>query len=167
MPQENLPKYVPGEEVIFEIRPSVFILIAEVLGLVIAIGGIMILFYFSGMANTIFYLVTSAVGILTAAVMFLYWRSTVYILTSKRVENRVGIFGSREEEISLDDIQAVDVQQSILGTIFGFGTVMIKAAGALREVDFTNVASPKRVADRVGDLAIEASRGKHLVEKPQ
>jgi len=167
MPPENLPKYIPGEEVIFEIRPSVFILIAEVLGLVIAIGGIMVLFYFSGMANTIFYLVTSAVGILTAAVMFLYWRSTVYILTSKRVENKVGIFGSREEEISHDDIQAIDVHQSILGKVFNFGTVMIKAAGASREVDFTNVTSPKQIANRIEDLAILASRRRRPVNNPQ
>lgn len=167
MPQNNLPKYIPGEEIIFEIRPSVFILFAELLGLVILIAGIISLFYFSGLANTIFYLVAGAVGVFATIVMFLYWRSTVYILTSKRVENRIGIFGSREEEISHDDIQAVDVHQSILGKIFNFGTVMIKAAGASREVDFTNVASPKQIANRIEDLAIEASRRKRPVTNPQ
>lgn len=167
MPQESLPKYIPGEEIIFEIRPSVFILLAEILGLVILIGGIMTLFYFSGFGSTVFYIVTSAVGIFVAIVMFLYWRSTVYILTSKRVENKVGIFGSREEEISHDDIQAIDVHQSILGKTFNFGTVMIKAAGASREVDFTNITSPKQIANRIEDLAILASRRRRPVNNPQ
>ena len=150
--------YIPGEEIIFEIRPSVFILIAEVLGVVLAITGVSFLFYFSGMATALFYIIASAVGIFAAAVAFLYWRSTVYILTTKRVENRVGVFGSREEEISLDDVQAVDVQQHIWGTMFGFGTVMIKAAGASREVDFTNISSPKIIANRIEDLAMPKGR---------
>lgn len=166
MPQGDLSKLVPGEEIIFEIRPSVFILFAELLGLVILIAGIISLFYFSGLANTVFYLVAGGVGIIVTMIMFLYWRSTIYRLTSKRVENRIGIFGSREEEISHDDIQAVDVQQSILGKAFNFGTVMIKAAGASREVDFTNIASPKQIADKIEDLAILAGRRKRPVIPP-
>jgi len=150
--------YIPGEEIIFEIRPSVFILVAEISGVVLAIIGISSLFYFSGMATALFYIIASIVGIFAAVVAFLYWRSTVYILTTKRVENRIGVFGSREEEISLDDVQAVDVQQHIWGTIFGFGTVMIKAAGASREVDFTNISSPKVIANKIEDLAMPKGR---------
>ena len=167
MPQGDLSKLVPGEEIIFEIRPSVFILFAELLGLVILIAGILYIFYVSGLANIVLYLIVGGVGIIVTSIMFLYWRSTIYRLTSKRVENRIGIFGLREEEISHDDIQAVDVQQSILGKVFNFGTVMIKAAGASREVDFTNIASPKQIANRIEDLAIEASRRRRPVTNPQ
>ena len=161
-----LTESVPGEVTIFEIRPSVFILFAELLGLVILIAGILYIFYVSGLANIVLYLIAGGVGIIVTSIMFLYWRSTIYRLTSKRVENRIGIFGSREEEISHDDIQAVDVQQSNIGKIFNFGTVMIKAAGLSREVDFTNIARPKMIADKIEDLAIEAGKRKRPVVTP-
>lgn len=167
MPPNNLPKYIPGEEIIFEIRPSFFILASQILALVVGTGFLLALFYFSTLATPIFYIVVGFVGIFIAGILFLNWRAAVYRLTNKRVENRVGFFGSREEEISHDDIQAVDVQQSNVGKIFNFGTVMIKAAGASREVDFTNVASPKQIANRIEDLAILASRRKRPAVSPQ
>ena len=87
-------------------------------------------------------------------------RATVYRLTTKRVENRIGVFGSREEEVELGNIQAVDVNQTFVGQIFGFGTVLIKASGEQREVDFVNISNPKIVASRIEDMAIAYTKMK-------
>jgi len=149
---------IPGEEPLFEIRPSFVILIVYEIEVMFGIAALMLMFYFSSLALFWFYLIIGAVGIFTALVVFLNWYFTIYRMTNKRVENHVGVFGSKEEEISLDDVQAVDVEQTFWGSIFGYGTILIKAAGEKREVDFVNIAKPKLVANRIEDLAMPRSR---------
>ena len=147
-------RIVPGETLIFEIRPSFVVLFFSEIILIIAIILLMALFYFSGLASVWEYIIVGLVGVFVAFTVLLNWHFTIYRLTDKRVENRVGVFGSREEEIALDDVQAVDVDQTIIGTIFNFGTVLVKSAGAQREVDLTNVSNPKKIANRIEDLSI-------------
>lgn len=155
----NQEKYVPGEEIIFEIRPSWFILAIQVLPMIIAVAGILGIFAFTGLFNIWLYLVVLLVGLFVAFVIFLNWYFTIYRLTNKRVENQAGIFGRREEEIALQDVQAVDNSRTFWGRIFGYGTVIIKAAGQFREVDFTNISQSKKVADRIEDMAISVRNG--------
>lgn len=147
-------KNIPGEETFFEIRPSYFILMASILPLFFAVIALGTLFYLIGASAVVVFVVVFVVGIFICLVMFLNWYFTIYRFTSKRVENRIGILGSREEEVSLDDIQAVDVNQTFWGSVFNYGTVIIKASGSNREVDFTNIAEPKKVAAKISDLAI-------------
>lgn len=151
MPQE---KYVPGEETIFEIRPSFIILIFQMVPVVVAIALILVLFGATGLFNIWFYLIILVVGVFVVFTIFLNWYYTIYRLTTKRVENQFGIFGRREEEIALKDVQAVDNDRTFWGKIFGYGNVVIKAAGQYREVDFINISDSKRIADRIEDMAM-------------
>jgi len=148
-------KYVPGEEIIFDIRPSFVILLAQVSPLIIVMAGIIFLFNYAGLNNIWLIIGTIIAGVIAALGIFLNWRFTSYRLTTKRVENRYGIIGSREEEISLNDIEAVDVDTTLIGAFLNFGTVIIKAAGEKREVDFVNIANPKRVANKIEDMSID------------
>jgi len=145
-------KYIPGEKVIFEIRPSPVILIAKLLSLLVAIAGIVVIFVFVKIKYLWVYPVIGLVGIFVGVIIFLSWYYSIFCLTTKRVENRYGIIGSREEEITLDDVQAVDAESSFWGAIFNFGTVIIKAAGSNREVDFTDIHDAKKVARQIEDL---------------
>ncbi|OQA52013.1 MAG: Bacterial membrane flanked domain protein [candidate division WS2 bacterium ADurb.Bin280] len=153
MPEEK-SKYIPGEEVIFSIRSSFIILLAYLSPLIIGVSGILYMFYYAGFNSFWASVVVLVAGTVAALGTFLHWYSTLYIMTNKRVKNRHGIIGTHEEEISLDDIQAVDVTTTIIGAIFNYGTVIIKAAGERREVDFVNIADAKRIANKVQDLAI-------------
>lgn len=153
-------KYIPGEEIIFEIRPSFFILAGQLLPLIVAVAGILAIFYFSGLYNFWLYLAVLVAGIIAALAVFLNWYFTIFRLTNKRVENRIGIFGSREEEIAIEDVQNVDVVTTFWGSIFSYGTVLVKAAGASREVDFTNIASPKKIANKIEDMVL-GGKGKN------
>lgn len=155
---ENKNKYIPGEEVIFSIRSSFFILLSYLIPLILGVSGILYMFYYAGFDAFWVNAVVLLAGIVAALGIFAHWYSTLYIMTNKRVKNRYGIIGTHEEEISLDDIQAVDVITTIPGAIFNFGTVLIKAAGEKREVDFVNIADAKKIANKVQDLAIPESR---------
>ena len=98
------------------------------------------------------------VGVFVAGVIYLTWHKTIFRLTNKRVENCYGIVGTREEQITLDDVQAVDVETHFWGAILNFGTVMIKAAGTKREVDFTNIHDAKNIANQIEDLTTRYKR---------
>jgi len=155
MPENKASKYVPGEEVIFRIRPSFFVLAGQLLPIILMVFAFFFIFYFTGLGYWWVYVLVFLAGVFIGTIIFFNWFYIIYELTNKRVKNRVGIFGSREEEISLDDIQAVDVDQTLWGAIFGFGTVLVKASGTSREVDFTNIATPKKIAGRISDLSID------------
>jgi uncharacterized membrane protein YdbT with pleckstrin-like domain len=160
MEQDNtrqIMKNVPGEETFFEIRPSYFILVMGVMPILIALIALGLLFFLIGTTNILIFLILFIVGIFVSIVVFLNWYYTIYRFTNKRVENRIGILGSREEEVSLDDIQAVDFDQTFWGSVFNYGNVVIKASGSNREVDFLNITDPKKIAARISDMAIPPS----------
>ena len=156
MADQPTAKSVPGEELIFRMRPSFFILLGQLLPMIIAVAGLLFIFdsvKFGGLW------VTLGVGIVAAAVaiiIFLNWVMTVYRVTSKKVESRAGIIGVHEQSIPLREVQDIGFTRSIVGTIFNFGTVSIKAAGEQREVLFTNISSPKKIADQLEDLSLES-----------
>lgn len=150
-------KLVPGEEEIFRVRPSFVILLGQLSPIIIGVAGVMYLFYYVGSTSIWFYIGPVAAGLVAALGIFFNWYFSIYRLTNRRVENRFGIIGTREEEISLDDIEAVDADVNFWGAIFNFGTVIIKAAGERREVDFTNVANAKKIANKIEDMAMLAN----------
>ncbi len=157
MPDESI-RAVPGESTIFEIRPSKVILFARLASLFIAIAGIYLIFILTGLSQILIYIGVAIFGILIGLTIYLVWYYSIYRLTTKRVENRFGVIGSREEEITLDDVQAVDVENNFWGAIFNFGTVIIKAAGASREVDFVNIHDAKKIANKIEDLSTRYKR---------
>ena len=78
--------------------------------------------------------------------------STEIGVTSHRFVERYGLVGMRTNEIALPNIEGVRVNQSILGRIFGYGTVKIEGTG----VD--SVTTPT-IADPVGFVrAIQTAR---------
>lgn len=78
--------------------------------------------------------------------------STEIGVTSHRFVERYGLVGMRTNEIALPNIEGVRVNQSILGRIFGYGTVRIEGTG----VD--SVTTPT-IADPVGFVrAIQTAR---------
>jgi uncharacterized membrane protein YdbT with pleckstrin-like domain len=78
--------------------------------------------------------------------------STEIGVTSHRFVERYGLLSMRTNEIALPNIEGVRVNQSILGRIFGYGTVRIEGTG----VD--SVTTPT-IADPVGFVrAIQTAR---------
>lgn len=162
---EKSTKLVPGEKEIFEVRPTFVVLLAYLSPIILGIAGVMYLFSYVGANSFWIYVAVIAAGLVAALGIFLNWYFTLYRLTDRRVENRFGIIGTREEEISLDDIQAVDVETNFWGAIFNFGTVIIKAAGEKREVDFTNVANARKIASKIEDMAMLATSGDNNLQQ--
>jgi uncharacterized membrane protein YdbT with pleckstrin-like domain len=60
---------------------------------------------------------------------FIRRHSTEVAVTSKRVIYKTGIVRRVTSEISVDKIETVLVEQSILGRVFNFGTIVIRGTG--------------------------------------
>jgi len=160
MADQPTAKNVLGEELIFRMHPSFFILLGQLLPMIIAVAGLMFIFNFVGFGGTWINVAVGVVAAAVAVVIFLNWVTTVYQITNKKVESHAGIIGIQEQSIPLHEVQDVGFTRSIVGTIFNFGTVSIKAAGEQREVIFVNISNPKKMADRIEDLSLESKRGR-------
>jgi len=56
-----------------------------------------------------------------------------FVITNKRVVVKRGLFARTTFEMNLNKIETVNVDQSIWGRIFGFGTITIVGTGGTRE----------------------------------
>jgi uncharacterized membrane protein YdbT with pleckstrin-like domain len=72
------------------------------------------------------------------------WDRTRLVVTTDKVVLVEGVVRRRAAGVRLERVQAVEVEQSLLGRLLGYGTVV---AGALR-VDY--VPGPREVAELLG-----------------
>jgi uncharacterized membrane protein YdbT with pleckstrin-like domain len=64
-----------------------------------------------------------------------------FAITNKRVIIKTGLFRRQALEMNLSKIETVEVDQSILGRILGYGTITLIGTGGTRE-SFPNIANP-------------------------
>lgn len=74
-------------------------------------------------------------------------------VTNKRVILKKGIISLQTEEMKLNSVETVEINQGILGRIFGFGTVKVTGRG-ISDVVFKAIDDPmsvKRHIESVGN----------------
>lgn len=67
--------------------------------------------------------------------------SDEFAITNYRIIVKIGIISRRTLEMNLNKVETVNVDQSILGRIFGYGTIRIVGTGGTNEV-FQNINHP-------------------------
>ncbi len=72
---------------------------------------------------------------------YIRYISSEFAVTNKRVIIKVGFISRRTTETLLEKIATIEVDQSILGRIFDWGTISIIGTGGTKE-SFPNIASP-------------------------
>ena len=83
------------------------------------------------------------------AIAALYWTAKAWFhrwttetdVTNLRVVHKTGFIQRRTFEMSLDKVESVDVNQSILGRILNYGTIIIRGVGVGIE-PLPNIDSP-------------------------
>jgi len=104
---------------------------------------------------TIGALVLFAFGLITFLRMMIRQWSTEIGITSHRFVEKYGLLSMRTNEIALPNIEGVRVNQTVLGRLFGYGTVRIEGTG----VD--SVTTPN-IADPVGFVRAIQTAKEHL-----
>lgn len=51
------------------------------------------------------------------------------VVTNERLAYKVGLIAFRTEEIGLDNIETIEIEQSILGRLLGYGTITVHGTG--------------------------------------
>lgn len=69
------------------------------------------------------------VGLIFLLIAFIRYKSTEVAITNRRVIAKFGFISRKTIEMSLAKVESVQVDQSLLGRIFDFGTLVVSAAG--------------------------------------
>jgi len=74
-----------------------------------------------------------------------------FTITNKRVVIKTGLISRKTVELNLTKIESVNVDQTIMGRIFGFGSISIIGIGGTREV-FVNIRKPLEFRKKFQEL---------------
>ena len=85
--------------------------------------------------------VIAGVGLIMAVPPFLERTTSEFGVTSKRVIIKVGLIQRRTLELLIRQVEAISVDQSIMGRVFNYGSVTLSGTGGVRGV-FHNIAAP-------------------------
>jgi len=84
--------------------------------------------------------------------------ATEMTVTNKRVFIKVGLAARRTVELLLSRVESIGVEESVIGRMFGYGSVIVHGTGGTPEV-FNRIAHPLEFRTQV-QQQIEKSQGK-------
>ncbi len=128
-----------GERVVFRSRIHWLLFMRPVLITVFVLLPIAWLLYGGSWRG--FTWIPVAIGLLFLLVALIKRQSSEFAVTNKRVMMKVGVFRARSIEILLRKIEAISVDQSLMGRILGYGDIVVTGSGGTKEA-FSNIQSP-------------------------
>jgi len=133
----------PGEEIRF--RTNVHWLVYLPAMMMFVLGIAFALWYTAAPSQHLTLLILSGLSAVPGVLLFIAaWLKrfgTEIAVTDRRVIYKTGLVQRDTTEINMAKIESVDVSQSILGRVFGFGTLTIRGTGETIEA-LRNIASP-------------------------
>jgi uncharacterized membrane protein YdbT with pleckstrin-like domain len=78
--------------------------------------------------------------------------SDEFAITNKRIIVKTGLISRKTLEMNLNKIESVNVDQSILGRMLGYGTITIIGTGGTRE-EFPNISNPIEFRKKFQELS--------------
>ena len=130
---------LPGETVVYRTRLHWMLFIGPVLFTVVVL---LPLTWFLGSGSwSGFAWIPPALGLLILITAFIRRQSSDFAVTNKRVMMKVGVFSTRSVELLLGKIEAITVNQSLGGRIFGYGDIVVTGSGGTKEA-FSQIQRP-------------------------
>lgn len=80
-------------------------------------------------------------AILTSISSFINYTTSEFAITNKRVIVKVGFIRRNSIEILLSKVEGIQVNQGILGRIFGFGSIVVSGTGGTKD-PFHKISNP-------------------------
>lgn len=68
-------------------------------------------------------------------------QSSEFVVTTKRVVIKIGVFTTRSLELLPSKVEGVAVEQNVLGKLFGFGDIVVTGSGGTKE-SFGGIQAP-------------------------
>jgi len=135
----------PGERVLYSTNEHWMFFLPAIAAWIVAVAFLVLWRLVTADALMLVCLALAAVAGLAA----LYWTATAWFhrwttetdVTNMRVVHKTGFIKRRTFEMSLDKVESVDVNQSILGRIMNYGDVTVRGVGEGAETIKT-IAAP-------------------------
>ena len=135
----------PGEKVLYSTNAHWIFYLPAIAAWLLAL--ILLILSRSAITESVILLCLSASAVV--AIAALYWSAKAWFhrwttetdVTNLRVVHKTGFIKRRTFEMSLDKVESVDVDQSILGRILNYGNVTVRGVGEGAETIAT-IASP-------------------------
>lgn len=99
------------------------------------------------------------VALLILLAAFIKRQSSDFAVTNKRIMMKVGVFRTRSIELLLSKVEAIAVDQSLLGRIFGYGNIVVTGSGGTKE-PFSQIQAPlgfRRAVQSVTDKQLASA----------
>jgi uncharacterized membrane protein YdbT with pleckstrin-like domain len=102
----------------------------------------------------------AGVGLLLAIGPAIQYTSSEFAVTNKRVLSKTGFIERESDETLLSKVEAIAVDQGILGRVLGFGTVTITGSGGTED-SFPRISQPLEFRRQIQSqvVALEERRG--------
>jgi len=109
----------------------------------------------------LFFLVLTLAVIVLLLARYLEWIRTVYAVTSSRVIIQKGVFARNLEEIPISQVRGIEVHQSFLHRLMGFGTLRVSSEGGSRvgNEDWFGIPGPFKFQRIIETASQNLSRG--------
>jgi hypothetical protein len=139
-----------NEHILFVTRQHWLVLFGEILSeMVIAavLGGLVTLIWMFWLPDPLvpfgyLLLLLPAVSLLRD---LLIWKNRQYVVTNWRVIQIAGVFNKEVSDSSLEKVNDVKLEQSLLGRLFGYGSIEILTASELGVSKFNKIGRPIRL----------------------
>ena len=86
-------------------------------------------------------LLVLVVGLFILIAAWIKYRTTEFAVTDRRVIAKSGLISRRTVEMFLDKVESLNVDQTVPGRMFDYGTVTIRGTGATSE-PFGSISAP-------------------------
>ena len=140
----------PGEVVRFRTNVHWSVYLKAITALVIGLA-FLVWYWRDATQNVILLLAAAAFGV-SAVILFvppfLRRLGTEIAVTDRRIIYKTGLIQRHSTEISMEKVESVDVGQSVLGRVFGYGDVTVRGTGEGIN-PLRNVASPIELRNAV------------------
>ncbi len=148
-----------GEDVVLDMHPHWKRLVLPLLSLVVvlALAGYLLAVVGDGRLQVV--VAVAAVVLLVAftVVPFLRWRTTLFVVTNRRVVVRTGVLARQGRDVPLSRINDITFSHSLFERILGCGTLVVESAGERGQVVLTEVPNVEQVQRTLYDLVEQVS----------
>jgi uncharacterized membrane protein YdbT with pleckstrin-like domain len=153
---------LPGEHLVYRTRLYWIVFAAPVLVSIVVLLPVAWLLLNSNWSHLAW--IPVGLAVLWIGIAVLRRQSSDFAVTDRRVVMKLGILSTRSIELLLDKIEAIAVNQSLIGRAFQYGDIIVSGSGGTKEV-FHRIQSPfefRRAVQYVATERIRSLRGASL-----
>jgi uncharacterized membrane protein YdbT with pleckstrin-like domain len=156
------------ETVVLETHPHWKTLVLPVIALlaVLGVAGYVYAQVSDSIAHWVIVGVALLLVIVFALVPFLRWRTTLFVMTNKRVVVRSGILSRTGRDIPLTRVNDVTFTHNLLERLLRCGTLVVESAGERGQVQLTDIPKVEQVQRTLYEQVEKASHAEVRPTEP-